>query len=74
LAARLPVLSGKELVRALKKDGFEVVRRRGSHVSLPRGTHRTVVPLHDDLSKGTLVGILTQCGLSREDLIELIGK
>ena len=72
--ARLPVLSGKELIRALVKDGFEVVRRRASHVSLRKGTNRTVVPLHDDLSKGTLIGILSQCGLSRENLIGLMGK
>ncbi|HUT04935.1 MAG TPA: type II toxin-antitoxin system HicA family toxin [bacterium] len=52
LAAKLPVLSGEELIRALKKAGFVVVRRRGSHVSLRKGTHRTVVPLHDDLGKG----------------------
>ena len=74
MAARLPVLSGKELIGALKKAGFVVVRRSGSHVSLRKRTHRTVVPLHDDLGKGTLLAILSQCGLSKEDLIELIGK
>lgn len=32
--AKLPVLSGKELIKILQKIGFEVVRQKGSHVSL----------------------------------------
>ncbi|MBI5428313.1 MAG: type II toxin-antitoxin system HicA family toxin [Nitrospinae bacterium] len=66
--ARLPVLSGKELVQILKKLGFQEVRQKGSHVSLQKDNHRTVVPLHDELAKGTLLGILKQCGLSKDDL------
>ncbi len=53
---------------ALKKAGFEQVRQKGSHVSLRKGNHRTVVPLHDELARGTLLGVLKQCGLSRDDL------
>ena len=70
--ARLPVLSGRQLVRLLEGIGFEGVRQRGSHVSLRRGHHKTVVPLHDELAKGTLLGILRQCGLSRADLEDLL--
>lgn len=69
---KLPVLSGRQLIRALHKGGFLVVRQKGSHVSLQKGPYQTVVPLHDDLAKGTLLGILKQCGLSKEDLTELL--
>jgi len=69
---RLPVLSGQDLVRILEKAGFEVVRQKGSHVSLQKGSYRTIVPLHDELARGTLLAILRQCGLTREDLIELM--
>ncbi|BCW95142.1 MAG: hypothetical protein KatS3mg018_0624 [Fimbriimonadales bacterium] len=69
---KLPVLSGKELVRALQRAGFEVVRQKGSHVSLRKGDRRTVVPLHDELAKGTLRDILNQCGLTREELQQLL--
>ena len=31
--AKLPVVSGKDLIKALKKNGFQVVRQKGSHVS-----------------------------------------
>jgi len=70
--AKLPVLSGKELIKSLEQDGFQIVRQKGSHVSLHKGDFRTVVPLHSDLSKGTLLGILKQCGLTKEKLIELL--
>ena len=69
--AKLPVLSGREMVRLLKKAGFQQTRQKGSHVRLEKGPMKTVVPLHDELSKGTLLGILEQCGLSREDLLRL---
>jgi predicted RNA binding protein YcfA (HicA-like mRNA interferase family) len=69
---KLPVVSGKELIQILEAHGFEMVRQRGSHVSLRKttddGTWKTVVPLHDTLARGTLMDILRQAGLSREDL------
>ena len=71
---KLPVLSGKELIRILEKGGFQVVRQKGSHVSLQKEAHKTVVPLHDELAKGTLLGILKQCGLSKEELIDMVGR
>lgn len=74
--SKLPVISGKELVNALEKAGFVIVRQKGSHVSLQRitteGTYRTVVPLHNILAKGTLLDILHQTGLSKEELIDLL--
>jgi predicted RNA binding protein YcfA (HicA-like mRNA interferase family) len=36
--SKLPVVSGKELVNALEKVGFFVVRQKGSHVSLQKIT------------------------------------
>ena len=69
---RLPVLSGRKLIRLLEREGFTVVRQRGSHVSLHKGSWRTVVPLHDELATGTLLGILHQCGLTRDDLERMV--
>jgi predicted RNA binding protein YcfA (HicA-like mRNA interferase family) len=65
-------LSGEQLVAALKKGGFQVVRQKGSHVSLQKGPFRTVVPLQEELAKGTLLAILRQCGLSRDQLNALL--
>jgi predicted RNA binding protein YcfA (HicA-like mRNA interferase family) len=68
--SKLPVISGKELVKALKKAGFVEVRQRGSHVSLQKmtaeKTFKTVVPLHRELAKGTVLDILHQTGLKKD--------
>ena len=66
---KLPVLSGRDMIDILKSLGFVVVRQKGSHVSLQKGQYKTVIPLHDDLAKGTILGILKQCGLSKDDII-----
>ena len=66
---KLPVLSGRDLIDILKNLGFVVARQKGSHVSLQKGQYKTVVPLYDDLAKGTILGILKQCGLSKDDII-----
>lgn len=68
---RLLVLKGSEVVRALERAGFEVVRSKGSH---RRMIHRddperaTTVPVHKshDLPKGTLRAIIAQAGLTEE--------
>ena len=70
--ARLPVLSGQDLVSVLTKSGFRVVRQKGSHVSLQKGAFKTVVPLHPELARGTLLAILKQTGLTRDDLMALL--
>ena len=70
--AKLPVLSGDKLIILLRNAGFQVVRQKGSHISLQKENYKTVVPLHDELARGTLLGILKQCGLSKEDLQKLI--
>lgn len=66
---RLPVLSGRELVRILEARGWVVDRQRGSHIILRQTSppHRRVtVPDHRELARGTLRAILRQAGLSRD--------
>lgn len=69
---RLPVLSGRALVKALYRLGFVIVRQRGSHVVLQRGSDMTVVPLHDTVKKGTLARILRQAKVDLEELLEVL--
>jgi len=69
---KLPVISGRDLVRLLEKEGFKAVRQKGSHVSMRKGEYKTIIPLHDELAKGTLLGILKQCGLSKDDLLGIL--
>jgi len=54
LSEKLPVLSGKEIVKALTKIGFVPVRQKSSHVFLRHADgRRTVIPLHDEVNKST---------------------
>ena len=72
--AKLPVFSGRDLIQLLQKSGFRVIRQKGSHVSMRKDNHKTVIPLHDELAKGTFLGILKQCGLTKDDLIDMLKK
>jgi predicted RNA binding protein YcfA (HicA-like mRNA interferase family) len=58
--AKLPRISGKEMVRFLEREGFEIVRVRGSHHFMQKENLRTSVPVHagKDLKVGTLRSIL----------------
>jgi len=73
---KLPVLSGKEAIKALSKIGFEHVRTKGSHAILNKQTDKgkvTIpVPLHKELAKGTLKSIMNRAELSLEELLELL--
>lgn len=69
----LPVCSGAEVIRALERLGFRVVRQRGSHVMLRKGMAGCVVPLHRELKRGTLSGILRQAGVSAAEFINAFG-
>lgn len=70
--AKLPSVSGKKLIRALGKLGFVIVRQKGSHVILQRGSSLVTVPLHDPVKKSTLNAILKQADISLEDLLEYL--
>jgi predicted RNA binding protein YcfA (HicA-like mRNA interferase family) len=67
--APLPRVSGAEVIRTLEKVGFVVVRQRGSHVILRRGSMGCVVPNHRELKIGTLSGVLKQAGIPHDDLL-----
>ena len=60
---KLPCVSGKEAVKALSRLGFVFVRQKGSHVIMRRDTSGCVVPMHDEISQGTLRGVLKQAGV-----------
>ncbi len=74
MTPRQPVVSGAQLIRALERDGWSVVRQRGSHVRLKKADRRNalVVPLHKEIRKGTLAGILRDAGLSADELRGLL--
>lgn len=72
--SKLPVISGADCVRALRKIGFEVYRQRGSHIVLVRKSppSQTTIPNHKELDRGTLRAIIRQAGLTVEEFIALL--
>lgn len=73
--SRLPRLTGKDLLSALKRAGFEIHHQRGSHITLKNEAgDRATVPVHagKTIKPKTLKSILKDAKLSTEDLIRLI--
>jgi predicted RNA binding protein YcfA (HicA-like mRNA interferase family) len=70
--AKLPRISGKELLRFLQREGFTVVRVRGSHHVLTRDETDTVVPVHGNrtLALGTLRKILRDIDMTLDEFVE----
>lgn len=71
--SKLPALTGKVLIKVLKKMGFEEIRIKGSHHFLKHPDNRcTVIPVHSGeiIGKGLLFQILKECEITREDLLK----
>lgn len=71
----LPRISGREVVKALKKIGYEQDRQRGSHIGLRKTAHphrRVTVPDHREVAKGTLRAIIREVGLTVDEFKNLL--
>ena len=68
----LPSLSGREVVRVFESLGWEVARRRGSHIVLVKqGSYATLsVPDHPAVAKGTLRSLVRAAHLTVSEFIE----
>ncbi|MEO8541787.1 MAG: type II toxin-antitoxin system HicA family toxin [bacterium] len=72
-------VSGRELVKGLRKLGYEPTRQVGSHIRLAtqtHGEHHITVPDHDPIPVGTLTGILGDVAahfeVTRDELLDLL--
>jgi len=74
LNSKLPLLSGKDLVRIFCSIGYAVDHQTGSHVILrhPVTKKRRTIPNHPEIAVGTLRAIIRQAGLTREEFMELV--
>lgn len=72
---KLPIISGLELIKRLKRAGFIATRQKGSHVRLEKfdgeKTIKITVPLHSEMKKGTLNRIIKDAGLTHEEFDKL---
>lgn len=73
--AELPLVSGREAVKAFGKIGYELDRQRGSHIVLRQKQpphRRLTIPDHKELRKGTLRALIRQAGLSVDEFVGLL--
>ena len=67
---KLGVFSGKEVCAILEKQGFNLVRQRGSHMIMQKrtagGTITVPVPAHNVIRIGTLSAIIRMSGVDRD--------
>jgi len=68
---KLPLLSGQEVLAALKRMGFKEVYRKGSHVKMKHPDGRKIVfPYHNEVDRYTLKGALKDAGISIEEFLK----
>ncbi len=65
---KFPGLSGAQIVRALERLGFVVVRQSGSHIVMRRNGQGCVVPNHKEVKVGAVNGVL-HLTRNSEDLV-----
>ncbi len=66
----LPILSGEEVCKILKRIDYEVDHQTGSHIILRNKNfpyRRITVPNHKTIAKGTLRSIIREVGLTVEE-------
>ncbi len=68
---KLPLISGREVVAALKRMGFEEIHRKGSHVKMKHPDGRKIVfPFHKEIDRYTLKGALQDAEIDIEEFIK----
>ena len=71
---KLPIVSSDQVIKLLEKEGFSVTRQKGSHISLHKKLEDgsialVVVPRKREIKKGTLLSIIKQSRITREEFI-----
>jgi predicted RNA binding protein YcfA (HicA-like mRNA interferase family) len=70
----LPVISGREVRRALEKLDWQFTRQRGSHMILVKTGHPATlsIPDHREIARGTLRSLIRSAGLTVEEFISVL--
>ena len=70
---RLPVISGDEFAKAMRKIGYVWDHTEGSHMILLHSSGRRLsAPRHKELGRGLLRALILDAGLSREEFLKLL--
>jgi predicted RNA binding protein YcfA (HicA-like mRNA interferase family) len=72
--SRLLPISGRKVVKALRKAGYEFDHQQSSHIVLRQTAppyRRLTIPDHNEIAKGTLRAIIRQAGLTVDEFLAL---
>jgi len=76
IPTKLPILSDREVIRVLKKAEFIYAPKRGkgSHIAMFNSQTRrlVIIPKTDQIPRGTLLSIIKQAGLTKEEFLKLL--
>ena len=72
MPSKYPVLKPQQVISFLEAKGFAYVSQKGSHRKYSDGYHVVIIPMHDELAKGTLKSILSQADYTVEELLAAI--
>ena len=72
--SKVPSLNYDKVVKALQRDGWVIVRQRGSHLRLQKHIEnevlKIIVPAHKPIKRSTLSHILKQTRISLDDFLK----
>ena len=73
---KLPVLKPKKLIKILESEQFLFRSQKGSHAHFVHADgRRTTVPIHSkDVPNGTLLAIINDMRISKEEFVKLMKK
>ena len=74
--SKVPSTNYQQVINALHRDGWVVVRQKGSHIRLQKHinneTLKITIPAHRPIKRSTLSHILKQARLSVQEFIRLL--
>ncbi len=72
----VPLLKPREVVKVFEKLGWEIARKKGSHIIMTREGHIATlsVPNHPEVARGTLRSLIARAGITLEKFLENLDK
>ncbi len=74
MGSKYPVLKVTIVISTLKKFGFEFKSQKGSHAKYVKVSRKVIIPMHEEISKGTLKSILEQADIELSDFLDIMKK
>ena len=70
---KLPIVSGKDVIKALSKIGYYIRDQKGSHVHLRHPSRKPLtVLIHQDIARETLRAIIKEADLTIKEFLNLL--